>query len=78
MVPKYLAFFTGADGMLKSLNGQMQKVGAVFGNGAFRGINDKEIMGTLPYIGDVENQPKFIVRQEDKDRMAFSPGSEGD
>lgn len=35
MVPNYLLFFFGGDGMLGGWHGQMQKVNLVFGKGAF-------------------------------------------
>jgi hypothetical protein len=48
MVPKYLALFAGSDGMLGGWVGPMQKVGAIFGKGAYVDCNKGNYPNLLP------------------------------
>ena len=73
MVPRYLSLLIGADGKTKGWNGSVQKVGAVFGKGAFFDINKKTFPTGLPKLGDVDTKPGFNKRFEEKEKLALSP-----
>jgi hypothetical protein len=73
MVMGYVSFFGGSDGMLKGINGPIQKVGAVFGKGAFHNVDGRNILEELPYIDEVDQEPIHKWREEDDDKLKFSP-----
>ena len=54
----------------------MQKVGAVFGRGAFFDINKKTFPTGLPKLEDVNTKPGFNKRFDEKEKFAVSPKQE--
>ncbi|CAD8058815.1 unnamed protein product [Paramecium sonneborni] len=57
MVPNYLLFFFGGDGMLGGWHGQMQKVNLLFGKGSFVDSTKGNYEEKLPNLHGVETKP---------------------
>lgn len=76
MVPRYLALQIGSDGKSKGFNGQLQKVGAVFGKGAFFDINKKTFPQGLPKLDAVDPKPAFNKREDEAKKLVYSPSQE--
>ena len=64
MVPKYLAFFAGSDGMIGGWVGPMAKVGAIFGKGAFIDTTKGNFESMLPDVSAVNANPIFDWKPE--------------
>ena len=57
MVPKFLAFFVGSDGMLGGWVGPISKVGAIFGKGAYVDPSKGNFESMLPDVTGVNSNP---------------------
>lgn len=75
MIPKYFALFAGSDGYLGGWIGQMQKVGGIFGKGAYIDIKKGNFMNLLPDITDISS-PSFIWEPKD-DEIVEAPLKDG-
>ena len=64
MVPKFLAFFVGSDGMLGGWIGPIAKVGAIFGKGAYVDPSKGNFESNLPDVTGVNSNPQFEWKPE--------------